>query len=165
MPIPTTLKPLSTLIRRLGYPDSEAFAAHVLKEGPHDLLAALFVQQAWKRYVIKDGDTSWIDDEIAKAIEGPSQPGAGLGHALKRCREAGVSDKDLTEMARCHQAATLFHVCYLLDDPCFEEEELDDVAWGLFQVDEHDQPIGPPIEGIHELVLSADPTGREMRPK
>lgn len=164
MPLPTKLKPLTKLIQQLGYPEPEAFAQSVIDEGPHQLLAALFVHQAWKWHVVPDGDVTWIDREIASAAKRPNEPYAGLGLALKRCREAGVEDKHLIEMARCHQAATIFRICYLLGDPGFDDPELEDVAWGLFQVDENDRPVGQALDALHELVLGSDPTGREMRP-
>jgi hypothetical protein len=58
----------------------------------------------------------------------------------------------------------LFNICYLLDDPNFAEQELEEFAWGLFEVDENDNPIGARIGSLHESVLATDPTGREMRP-
>jgi hypothetical protein len=51
---------------------------------------------------------------------------------------------------------------YLLDDPGPLEENVRDVAWRLYQTDEHGRPIAP-ITGLHESLLELEPTGREMR--
>jgi len=58
----------------------------------------------------------------------------------------------------------LFGLCYLLDDPGDVEDEVKDMAWGLFQVDEDGRPIAA-ISSLHESVLETDPTGREMTPQ
>jgi hypothetical protein len=55
-------------------------------------------------------------------------------------------------------------MCYQLEDPSIEEPELNQVAWGLFEVDDEGN-AGRSIHGLHESVLETDPTGREMRPK
>jgi hypothetical protein len=57
----------------------------------------------------------------------------------------------------------LFRLCYLLDDPGDVEDEVRDVTWRLFQVDENNKPVAI-IGGLHESVLETEPSGREMRP-
>lgn len=86
--------------------------------------------------------------------------------ALARCRERGVGDDDLTEIARCLKAQMMFSLAYLIDSgPDEYVTDVQDITWGLFQVDENSRPFGPPIAGLYESVLEMDPTGREMRPK
>jgi hypothetical protein len=62
------------------------------------------------------------------------------------------------------QAMLLVSICYLLEDPAELEQEVEDVAWVLVQVDAHGNVLAP-IGGLHESVLEMDPTGREMRPR
>jgi hypothetical protein len=68
-----------------------------------------------------------------------------------------VSAEDLTEIVRSNQAELLFQFCYLLDDPAFQEEELSELAWGLFQVDGDGRPTPTRIQSLHESVLDTDP--------
>lgn len=67
----------------------------------------------------------------------------------------------------------LLHLLYVVDAPGFVpgaryqhpdlQDTFDRVNWGLFVLDDDDQPIAH-LSGLHELVLSTDPTGREGRP-
>jgi hypothetical protein len=164
MPIPTDPKELVALFQRLGAPDAESWAGSQVNEGIPQLQRFLFLRQAW-RQVRADGDIRWIERQIQHSERNPNGPYATVGAVLKRCLEKGVSREDLTDLARGVQAELLFQLCYLLDDPGFSEPELEDFGWGLFEVDQNDNPIPPRIGSLHESVLSTDPTGREMRPR
>jgi hypothetical protein len=88
-------------------------------------------------------------------------PGGAISPALQRLLAHGANEADLTTIVRVMQWRLLSSLCYLLDDPGDLEAEVRDIAWRLFQVDEHDQPIAI-IGGLHESVLDTEPTGREM---
>ncbi|MDX6749463.1 hypothetical protein SH611_06565 [Geminicoccaceae bacterium 1502E] len=163
MQIPQTEETLTEIFRKLGACEPEQWARSQIEEGVPQLVRFLFLKEAWQE-VLPDGDISWIDREIAQARKSPEEPYAGLGAALARCRAAGADDADLSEIFRCAQAQMLFSLCYLLDCPHPPPEPAEDVCWALFQVDEEGRPVGPPVGGLHEEVLSTDPTGREMRP-
>ena len=164
MDIPNNIAELTHLFERFGAKDSELWARSQIKEGIPQLQRFLFLRQAW-RSVLDEGNIEWIEREIQEAEGYPSGPYAGIGAALKRALTKGVSPKDLTEIARGIQAQMLFQICYLLDDPQFREPELEEFAWGLFEVDNDGNAIPPRIGSLHELVLEIDPTGREMRPR
>jgi hypothetical protein len=138
--------------------------AGLLTEGSKPLVTVLLGGKNQYYSFRNSDDTAWIEGEIQRAQQYPDQPYAGIGHALRRCIEKGVSPQDLTDIARGMQASLLFDLCYLLDDPAFTESELQDLAWGLFQVDSNGNPVPPGIGSLHESVLETDPTGREMRP-
>jgi hypothetical protein len=123
----------------------------------------LFLRQAW-RSIVADGDIACIASHMAAAAREPNAPYAGVGSALKRLKDAGATDRDLTDLVRGKQAELLFSLCYLLEDPNIEEPEGQDVLWALVQVTEAGEIVGP-ISGLHESVLETDPTGREMRPR
>jgi hypothetical protein len=58
----------------------------------------------------------------------------------------------------------LASLCVLLDDPGGDvESEVADIWWGLFLIDENDNPVVP-IDALIESVLETDPTGRWMCP-
>ncbi len=73
---------------------------------------------------------------------------------------AGVAKQDLVDIARGVQAELLFPFCCQLADPGFSEPEVEDLEWGLFEVDENGDPIPTRIDGLHEDVFDMDPTGR-----
>jgi hypothetical protein len=160
---PAEFRQLTALFRKLGAKDPESWARSEVEEGINQLGRFLFLRQAWAS-VISEDDESWIDAEIRHAHANPSAPGAGLGLALERALTANVARSDLSEIARVAQWQLLHRICYLLDDPSFEEQELADAGWGLFEVDDDGQPSRR-IEGLHESVLETDPTGQEMRAK
>lgn len=164
MPIPASEEQLAALFRELGAQEPELWAHSQVSEGIPQLLRFLFLKSAWEN-IPNDGDTKWIDREIASANANPDQPYAGLGLSLSRCRAMGVKDDDLTELARCLQAQMLFSIGYLIDGPSYLPKGIEDVSWGLFQVGEDGRPVGEQIADLHESVLEFDPTGREMCPK
>lgn len=160
-----TERELAEIFRKLGAIDPEAWAHSQATEGIPQLLRFLFLKDAWS-LVHREDDTSWIDRQIEQSVKSPGAPYAGLGQALARCRAAGVSDEDLTEIARCLEAQMIFEIGYLLDGGSLTDISGDEeVTWGLFQTDEAGVPFGPAVNGLHESVLELDPTGREMRPK
>jgi hypothetical protein len=163
MTIPNTLPSLTALFEKLGARDPASWAASQLEEGIPQLHRFVFLREAWCM-IVSDGDLKWIESRIRETEKRPDAPYAGVGAALKRAREAGVSPADLTEIARGMQVQLLFGLCYMLEDNGLTEPELEGVGWGLFQADDDGQPLGP-IRGLHESVLDTDPTGREMRPK
>jgi hypothetical protein len=164
MNIPGDLDELTALFEKLGAREPASWARSQLEEGVPQLQRFLFLTQAWSR-VVRESDTDWMQHYIQSAQENPDGPYAGVGHALRRCLDRGASAQDLNDIVRGMQAVFLFHLCYLLDNPMFTEEELSGFGWGLFQVDRDDRPVPPRIGGLHESVLGTDPTGREMRPR
>jgi len=164
MPIPASESDLVSLFRELGAKAPEQWAHSQITEGIPQLMRFLFLKSAWES-IPTEGDTKWIDKQVARARANPTEPYAGLGQVLDRCRASGISDRDLNELARCLQAQTLFSIGYLIDGPTYLPDSIEDLSWGLFQIGEDGRPIGRQISGLHESVLDFDPTGREMRPR
>lgn len=164
MPIPKDQKQLAELFRALGARDPESWASSQASEGINQLHRFLFLRQAWAR-VVSEGDDSWIDQEIASSKQHPTQPFAGVGHALARMQAKGVAREDIVDLVRGMQARLLFDFCYLLADPSIFESSVEDLGWALVETDEHFEPTGEAISGLHESVLDTDPTGRAMRPR
>jgi hypothetical protein len=165
MPIPTSEIELTKLFAELGANAPELWARSEIQEGIPQLLRFLFLKNAWNA-IPAEGSNEWIDKEISGSAARPEAPYAGLGQALARCRALGVADEDLTDIARCLQAQMIFTLGYLLENgPSEPNAGLQDVCWGLFEIDENGLPIGRQISGLHESVLDLDPTGREMCPK
>lgn len=150
---------LTELFRKLGAQEPESWAHSQITEGIPQLLRYLFLRQAWRNVVSPD-DNNWMSKLRPKE---PNLPGGELGPAIDRILAAGARPEDLTTVVRVMQWRLLSRLSVLLEDPGLPEEEVADIWWQLFLVDENDNPIVP-INGLIESVLETDPTGREMRP-
>jgi hypothetical protein len=157
-------KQLADLFKRLGADDPEGWAASQIREGIPQLHRFLFLRQAWRMVVSEDSGPAWIDNHVAAAERAPEAPFAGAGLALKALRARGATDAELSGLVRAMQAELLSGLCYLLEDPRFEDQEVENVAWGLFATNDEEDPTEP-VFGLHESVLETDPTGREVRPR
>lgn len=151
---------LSDLFRKLGARNPQDWARSQLQENIPQLARFLFLRQAW-RLVVADGDCSWISE--VRQI-GADSPGGEIGPALGRVLSSGCSNQDLTRIVRVMQWRLLFGICQLLDETAEVEQEVRDIAWRLFQVDENDRPTVA-ISGLIESVLETEPSRREMRPR
>ncbi len=160
---PDELKRLTNVFRELGAQYPEEWALSQLEEGIPQLARFLFLRQAW-RCVVSEDDGTWIERAIAEAQSSPDAPYAGAGHALKALRNRGATNDEIGALVRAMQAELLFRIADLLDDPGEIEPIAGGVAWGLFEVDEDEQPVAP-MDMLHESVLETDPTGREVRPR
>ncbi len=156
------LQRLSRLFAKLGARDPESWASSQMNEGIPQLGRFLFLRQAW-RSIVREEDTSWIDSSVGSYERRPNAPYAGVGQALKALQAKGATAEELAALVRGVQAELLFSICYLLEDPGDLEEEVSELAWGLFLLDENGAPTEP-LLGLHESVLEMDPTGNEMRP-
>jgi hypothetical protein len=155
-----SLKELTDLFQKLGAQNPADWASSQVNENLPQLARFLFLREAWKR-VVGDSDASWIK---ARMADDPAGPGGEIGSALKRVLGTGAGEDDLTVIVRTMQWRVLVGLCQLLDDPGRLENEVRDIAWRLFQVDDDDQPTAV-LSGLHESVLETDPTGRAMRPR
>jgi hypothetical protein len=74
----------------------------------------------------------------------------------------GVSRQAITDLVRVFQYSVLFHACSVLDGSWVTDLPVSD--WTLHQVDDDGKSVAI-IQGLHEVLLGLDPTGREMRPR
>jgi len=74
----------------------------------------------------------------------------------------GVSRKAILDLVRVFQYSALYHACSILDGSRVEDVPITD--WTLHQMDKEGEAVAI-IQGLHEVLLSMDPTGREMRPR
>jgi WD40 repeat protein len=85
----------------------------------------------------------WIENVIRASEKDPNAPFADLGPALKRLLALGASRQDLSLLVRHASYEQAFSLLYLLNDPGIDDNEID---------------------GLHEALLVADPSGQEGRP-
>ena len=125
----------------------------------------VFLRGVWHSMIPRTDNTAWV--ERLAALPASDEPLGDLGPVVRRMLDAGVTVDDVARFARITGYETAFGLCYHLDDPHASYEDVDDdgeeLAWGLFLVDGSGEPTKP-VVGLHESILSLDPSGREMRP-
>ena len=158
---PDELRRLTEVFRKHGADDPEAWARSELEEGIPQLAIFCFAKALWEG-VIEEGDHDWIDREIEWAKSNPKDPCAQGGPALGEMLAKGVSRKAINDLVRVMQYNAVYHACSLVDGSLSVDLPVN--TWTLHQVDEDGHPVAI-IQGLHEVLLGMDPTGREMRPK
>lgn len=127
-------------------------------------LRRLFLRGVW-RAIPDASDSSWVD-RIAK-IPYANKPLGDIGSLARKMLEAGLSADEIARFARIIGYETAGDLLYLIADSHDAQVGLAqpvDVSWGLFVTDpETGQPTDE-LALLHEDILSADPTGDEMRP-
>lgn len=157
---------LAEVFRVLGAQDPEGWAASQIDEGIPQLARFAFLKLAWET-VVREDDTSWIDEEIARASSREDTQ-AGMPAILKRLVGLGVSKGEITEIARQLQYRTMFGMMELIEDPrtdCLDHPAAAEITWALVQIHPESGEMLGEIDGMHEDALGMDPTGREMRPR
>lgn len=126
--------------------------------------AEVFVRGVWT--LIPDAaDASWVDRLAAQA--GDDGPLGDYGPLVRRFLDAGITTQEIARFARIVGYELAFGLCHHLDDPVASYEHSADqnaIDWALSEVDPLSEEVVGPILGTHELLLTADPTGNEMRP-
>lgn len=158
---PEELRNLTQVFRQHGAPDPELWARSQLEEGIPQLAIFCFAKALWEG-VIREDDAGWIDQEIEWAKSRPGAPCTQTGPALVEMLAKGVSRQAITDLVRVFQYSVLYHACSLLDGSRMVDLPVSD--WTLQQVDKDGKPVAT-IQGLHEVLLGMDPTGREMRPR
>jgi hypothetical protein len=158
---PDELARLTEIFRRYGADDPESWARSQLEEGIPQLAIFSFAKAMWT-CVVDEDDDHWIDQEIQWAKDRPNDPCAQIGPALSEMLSKGVSRRAIIDLVRVIQYGALYHVASLIDGSHLEDVPIQ--HWTLYQVDENDH-LAATIQGLHEVLLSLDPTGREMRPR
>ena len=160
---PSDIEKLTQLFEQLGAKDPRQWASSQVNEGTPQLARYLFLRQAW-RLIMSDASDAWIAERIREYEANPLQPLSGVGKSLQSLRNKNATPDELTDLIRGVQVELLLQLCYLLEDPGDIEEEVQDVAWGLFLLDGKGRPTTR-VSGLHESVLATDPLGTEMRPR
>ena len=158
---PEALRQLTAAFRQLGADDPESWARSQLGEGIPQLAIFCFTKALWEGVASED-DSAWIEQEIAWAKTRPEAPCAQIGPALEEMIAKGVTPQAIVDLVRVKQYELLFHVCSLLDGSIAVDLPINN--WTIHQVDDEGNTLAT-IQGLHEVLLNMDPTGREMRPR
>lgn len=160
------IRELAERFRALGAFDPKGWGRSQVQQGIPQYARFVFLRQTWQD-VVREGEGSWIDAEIAQSDKRPSDVGASLGPILKRMLAAGVGREDIAELARVMQWQTLVGIASQIDDSGgvpYPSEKLPAAHWALCETTE-DGEVLHVIDSLHESVFDVEPSGREMRPK
>jgi hypothetical protein len=103
-----------------------------------------FLKQLWTATIDPALHGHWIDNAIRESEKNANAPFSDVGLALKRLLTLGASRQDLCVIARHAAYEGVFGTLYALSDPGLDNND---------------------IEMLYESLLSADPSGRDGRPK
>jgi hypothetical protein len=161
MPIPTTVEGLTDSFRELGADQPELWARSQLGEGIPQLARCSVLRTLWN-CVTDDNETS-LQQAIERVLQRVTYETTTF-HLMARRLQQGVSPQLLNQLVRCVQVDILQAVTYELGGGPLAPS-VQDVEWGIFQVDQHGIPFSPQVQGLHESFISLDSTGREGGPR
>lgn len=139
---------LSRLTRRmadLGAPDPEEWARSELKENFAQQAMYLFLRPIWPEMI-----DPLNDEEVIRRYP-----------AGQRVLDAGAPLADLTLLLRAVAYETAFGVVERIDEGYDPDAPDDSPGWRLMEVDSELALTGRDLWGLHENLLSLDPSGRQ----
>src|SRR5262245_46460500 len=126
----------------------------------------IFLRGVWAK-IPDEADVSWVR-RVAK-LPPSDHPLGDMGSLVKKLLDAGITAREIARLAKLLCYETAFGIMYLLGDSHASYEgfppEMEQLQWRLFLIDPESKEPGEPLRGLHESLLSMDPSGREMRPK
>jgi hypothetical protein len=151
---------LRELFTQLGADDPESWARSAANETIPQLVRFVLLRSLWA--CVHDDDDRWMHQW--------ADPRTPIPSAIRRMLACGIDASDLTDVVRDAQMLTLFNVCQALDNPVHGIEDLqksipENVEWRVVEYDGERERIGRLVRGLHESVMSLDPTGREGAPR
>ncbi|SRR5216117_2550484 len=152
-------------MRRLGYDEPELTVRSEVSENFPQRAKFLLLRKIWSDAIDawRDGVSNWIARYLKFQKEDPDGCFSDAGAALRRMRDVGVSETDIASVARMVAYETAFSVVYMLDYGRNEHAPKHMPGWGLFETNQNGDSTGRDMDGLHESILSADPSGREGR--
>jgi hypothetical protein len=157
-------------LRVAGAPDPEEWARSEIGEHLAQLARYCFLKSLWPRIIDPWRDEpDWIDHYVTTAESRPGSAFADAGLALQQLLGLGASREVIGRVARAIAYAVVFELLYHLDyggDPSLEERFPDQFpGWALMERGSDGEPTGRDLGGLHESVLSMDPSGRDGSPE
>lgn len=156
---------LAARFRELGADDPESWAHYEVTQNSPQLARFCFLRSLWPRMIDAWRDEpAWIDAYIAEARRAPWGAFSDAGQALQHMTAAGALPDDITSVARAVAYRVVFDLLYHLDYGAMEGFEDSTPNWRLVELDAEGNPTERGMEGLHEYILSMDPSGREGKP-
>jgi hypothetical protein len=136
---------LTRRMAELGAPDPSAWAQSELRENIAQQARFLFLRAIWRDLI-----NSYEREEAIRGIP-----------AGARLLDSGASVADLGKLLRAVAYETAFGVVEHVDDGHDPEAPDDTPGWVLSETDADSNLTGRVVGGLHEDLLSLDPSGRE----
>lgn len=152
-------------LKELGAQDAEGWARSEVSENIPQLTRFLLLRRIWPDFInIWSFKTEeWVHRQIAAAEKSPNGHFADAGAALKRMVEAGVAANDIASLVRMVAYETAFNVMHLIDEGHDAEASEQSPGWILMETNTSGEITGRDVGGLHESLLTMDPSGREGR--
>jgi hypothetical protein len=161
MPMPTTIEDLTESFRELDADEPESWASSQIHEGIPQLARCAILRMLWN--CVRDDDESTLQKTIERVLK-KSRNETSTIDLMARCLQLGVSPQLLHQLVRCVEIDVLQSVTYELEGRPLAPS-VQDIEWGIFQVDQDGVPFGPQVQSFNESFISLDPTGREGGPR
>lgn len=153
--------------RAAGAHEPESWARSEILEDIPQLARYCFLRSLWPQQIDRwRQDTEWLGRSVGAAEREPNGMFADAGLAIKRLLALGATREELASIARMVAYDTAFGVVYRID-ACEDADYNTDAgypAWTLSEMGRDGLPTGRSIGGLHEDLLTMDPSGREGRP-
>jgi hypothetical protein len=161
---------LVELLRGAGAPDPEAWASSEIQNNSAQLARYCFLRSLWPRIIDSWRDEpDWMVHYVTTAENRPRSAFADAGLALKRLQALGASDLDIGRIARAVAYAVVFDLLYHLgygSDPSLAEQFPEQYpGWALMELGADGELTGRDLDGMHESLLTMDPSGRDGSPE
>jgi hypothetical protein len=159
---------LVELFRAAGAEEPESWASSQINENFAQLARFCFLRSLWPGVIDQwRQNTKWITFAISQAEQDSQGFFADAGIALKSLLELGATRDQLATVARMVAYEVAFGVVYRIDEGADWDYGPDKgyPAWELREIGSDDMPTGRRVGGLHEDLLSLDPSGREGRPE
>jgi hypothetical protein len=152
-------------LERLGAVDAEDWVRSEIEEGIPQTARFLVLRRLWEhidswRHESSHWSMAYIDD----AEQDPTGAFADAGLAMKKMIQAGITPEEIGCVARMAAYEATFGTLEVIDECCDPDAGEDLPCWILIEADSECEPTGRQIGGLHESILSLDPSGREGRP-
>ena len=151
-------------MKELGAPDAEEWVESEITEDIPQMVRFLVLRRLWEEIDSWHDNTSVrVQYQVAEAEKNPKGYFADAGLAMKRMIEAGVDLEDIGRVARMVAYEAIFHVLNVIDEGSDPDAGDDLPNWALIELNAEGEATRRFIEGLHESILSLDPSGREGR--
>jgi hypothetical protein len=157
---------LVSIFRDLGADNPQDWARSEVSENIPQLARFLFLRRIWPDQIdcwSHDPEQS-ITKQIRDAERNPTGHFADAGAALKRMTERGITADDIASVARMVAYETAFAITDRVDEGHDPDAPGEVPGWILMETDANGRMTGRNVGGLHEDLLTMDPSGREGQP-
>jgi hypothetical protein len=136
---------LTRRMAALGAPDPASWAESEIGENIAQQARYIFLRSVWPNMI-----DPYSDESVVRRIP-----------AAARLLDAGATMADLSTALRAVAYETAFGVVERIDEGHDPDAPDDSPGWALMETDSEPKLTGRDVVGLHESLLTLDPSGRE----